>query len=161
MGNHFWKYLALKFILHNLHWFCVSFTRPKLSEALLYIRNLLLFPGITYFLLCSCFLQWVFSSFLISITIASSKNQQSWDSSTWKLFSKGLIERTHERKVIIHIKVIQQSFMEESFIRIYKSYIQICQVALRKFFTKVPDRVFINLVKEFYSNLTIVGTYLR
>lgn len=43
----------------------------------------------------------------------------------------------------------------------YKLYYQICQESLREFFAKVPDRTFPNLVKEFYSNLSIVGTYLR
>lgn len=42
----------------------------------------------------------------------------------------------------------------------YKPYSHICQASLRVFFTKVPNKIYLNVVKEFYSNLYMIGKTL-
>lgn len=58
-------------------------------------------------------------------------------------------------------KVIQPWFMEENFMKSHKSYFHICKNSLREFLTKAPDRICMNIVSEFYSNLSLVGTSLK
>lgn len=42
----------------------------------------------------------------------------------------------------------------------YNPYSHTCQASLRSLFTNVPDKIYPNLVKEFYSNLHVVGKTL-
>lgn len=60
-----------------------------------------------------------------------------------------VIKHEDDKKMIIENKIIQAWFMEETFTRGYKPYSHIYQASLRSFFTKTPDRIFLDLVQEF------------
>lgn len=65
--------------------------------------------------------------------------------------------KQEENKTILENKVIKSCYFEETFMRGYKLYSHNCQASLRTFFTKVPDKIYPNMVKEFYSNLYVIG----
>lgn len=58
-------------------------------------------------------------------------------------------------------KVIQHVIMEENFLNNFKPYVYSCQGLLRGFFKKVLDQVFLNLIREFYSNLRFKDISLK
>lgn len=59
-------------------------------------------------------------------------------------------------------KAIRLAVMEENFLNNFKpSYAHIRKGFLREIFTKVPNRMFPNLVREFYSNINIKNSSLN
>lgn len=85
--------------------------------------------------------------------MAPTRNIQSGNDSSRKLFMEGSTSINQERKAISNYKMIQHTFMEEILLNNFKTYVHICQGFLREFFTKVLNQVFLNIVKDFYSNL--------
>lgn len=111
---------------------------------------------LTYFLV---FL-WVLS-LVISVTMALPNPRPRIPPQKRDAILAAIVNKHEEdKKMIQEKKIIELWCMDETFMRAYKPYSHIFHASLRPFFTKAPNRIFPDLVQEFYTNLKIFGKTL-
>lgn len=59
--------------------------------------------------------------------------------------------------MILENKILEPCFIEKTFMRGFKPYSHMCQASLRWFFIKTYDKIYPDLVREFYTNILNVG----